>query len=107
MCSDFQLQTPLPTNAIVTTLGTIVDGANIPDAVQLDPVEELSHYFPTPVPKRLHLVIQVPPPGEYQPLHPANATNICISLLNVVAGHSARWGPTFSRSALQKAEVGI
>ena len=99
MCSDFQLQTPLPTNAIVTTLGTIVDGANIPDAVQLDPVE-LSHYFPTPVPKRLHLVIQVPPPGEYQPLHPANATNICISLLNVVAGHSARWGPTFSRSAL-------
>ena len=108
MCSNFQLQDPLSYDDIVMTLGMIVNGANMPNAEKLNPMEELSYYFSEPVLKMLHLVIQVPPPGEYQPFtHPTNGTNVCISLLNVVAGHSARWGPTFSRSALQKAEVGI
>ena len=63
------------------TLGTIINGANISNTVKLDPMEELSHYFPTaPMPERLILVIQVPPPGEPQPFTPANATDICISL---------------------------
>ncbi len=71
MCSDFQLRDPLSDDNIVTTLGTIVDGANIPNAKKLKPMEELSYYFFEPVPKMLHLVIQVPPPGEYQPLTPS------------------------------------
>ena len=64
----FQLPNPLSYDEIVTTLGTTVDAANILDAVHLDPMKKLSFYFPEPpVPETLHLVIQVPPPGEYQP----------------------------------------
>ena len=72
MCSDFQLRDPLSDDNIVTTLGTIVDGANIPNAKKLKPMEELSYYFSEPpASETLHLVIQAPPPGEYQPFTPS------------------------------------
>ena len=93
MCSDFQLRDPLSDDNIVMTLGTIVDGANIPNAKKLNPMKKLSHYFSEPpASEKLHLVLQVPPPGKYQPLHPANVTNICISLFNIVAGHTTPGG---------------
>ncbi len=72
MCSDFQFRDPLSDDDIVTTLGTIVDGANILNAEKLNPMKRLSHYFSgPPAPGVLHLVIQVPPPGKYQPLTPS------------------------------------
>jgi len=67
--AHLQLQGPLSSDGIATALGEIVDGANIPGALQLQPMKMLSSYFPAPpVPEMLHLAIQAPHPGEYQPL---------------------------------------
>ncbi len=72
MCSDFQLRDPLSYDEIVTTLGMIVDGAKITNAEMLNPMKKLSYYFSGPLASEtLHLVIQAPPPGEYQPFTPS------------------------------------
>ena len=66
--THFQLPNPLSRGEITLRLGSIVDGADIQNAVPLDPVEELSLYFlVSPAKGRLHLVIQVPPLHECQP----------------------------------------
>jgi len=43
--SHLQLQNPLSSNDIAKTLGELVEGANIPGALQLKPMEELSLYL--------------------------------------------------------------
>jgi len=50
-------------------LGETVDVAKILGALRLEPMEEVSYYFPeAPVKKKLHLVVQAPrSPGKYQP----------------------------------------
>lgn len=66
-----QLPDPISNDDIVKTLGEVLDGANIPDAVRLNPMEKLSYYFPgAPVGGKLHLIIQVPA-GEHRPATPS------------------------------------
>ena len=69
VATHFQLLKPLSRDKIVPILGTIVNGANTPDAVELDSMKKLSYYFPKdPVAEALHLVIQVPLSGESFPI---------------------------------------
>ncbi len=54
------------------TLGTIADGAIIPNVVKLKYMEELSYYFPNPPSaKMVHLVIRASHSGECQPFTPS------------------------------------
>jgi hypothetical protein len=62
-----QLPNPVRWDDIFKTLGEINNGAEIPDAVQLEPKKRLSDYFPeNPMPERIHVAIQAPPFGEHQ-----------------------------------------
>ena len=62
-------------------LGKIVDGAKIQNGVQLDPMKELSHYFPAPlVLGMLHLVIHVPRLA----IHSVLLTRLIFAYLGVV-----------------------
>ena len=78
MCSDttrLQLKNPLPIGEIIKTFGTIDARKEIPDADQLNPLEEVSHYFPdAPVRTMVHLVVRLPHTGEYRPY-----TLLCIA----------------------------
>jgi hypothetical protein len=67
----FQPEIPVPRHAINETLGGIVDGANVTNAVLLEPMAQLSAYFEAPVEGKLHLVVQVPLPSETQPFDPS------------------------------------
>jgi hypothetical protein len=63
-----QLEKPLSTGEIVKTLGAIDARRGIPGADKLDPLEELSSYFPNdPVRKKVHLVVRLPYTGGHQP----------------------------------------
>ena len=62
MCGaiHLQLSKPLIRNEILPTLGKIPAGGT-PPGTELDPLNELLHYFPqTPVLGKLHLVVRAP-----------------------------------------------
>ena len=56
-----QLKDPLSSGDLAKILGKISAGDEVPNANKLDPLEDLSHYFPEPpVKKMIHLVVQLP-----------------------------------------------
>jgi len=69
MCSDatrLQLRKPVPIEDIADTLEKIRASTEIPDADKLNPMKKLSFYFPQDLAEeKVHLVVQVPPSGEY------------------------------------------
>jgi len=75
MCGDatrLQLRKPVPIEDIANTLEKIRASTEIPDADKLSPMKKLSFYFPKdPVEEKVHLVVQVPSSGEYQPFAPS------------------------------------
>lgn len=74
--THLQLGNPLSNEHIVATLQGVVDGEEVPKALELIPMNLLSDYFLTPpVPKMLHLIVKC----EYQ--SSTQVTRIYISLI--------------------------
>ena len=80
-----QLGDPLLSEHIVATLNGVVDGEEIPKALELAPMKLLSDYFPEPpVQRMLHLVVK----GGYHLLRPAQ-NHWDLHIMSLISCHTS------------------
>lgn len=60
-----KLNPPIPAAQCAERLEHVQSPQEIPGSVELNPLDVLSEHFDSPLPKHLHLVVQIPPAGKF------------------------------------------